>query len=121
MNKSTILFSSTECFILNKRLLQQIGLESTIVLSEIIQTHEKNKTKIIKKKYHLNQLNEIAHNTTLSISKIKHAINKLYKVNQPFDFMEIISMRNKVNFFEKKVQDYKKATTKKKFSLNSSF
>jgi len=47
--------------------------------------------------------------------------NKLYNVKQPFDFMEIISMRNKINFFEKRVQDYKKPTTKKKFNLNASF
>tara|TARA_B100001094_G_C18170946_1_gene795047 strand:+ start:1566 stop:2531 length:966 start_codon:yes stop_codon:yes gene_type:complete len=47
--------------------------------------------------------------------------NKLYDVEQPFDFMELISMRNKVNFFEKRVQDYKKATTKKIFNLNAKF
>jgi len=47
--------------------------------------------------------------------------NKLYNVKQPFDFMDLISMRNKVNFFEKRVQDYKKPTTKKKFNLNANF
>jgi len=47
--------------------------------------------------------------------------SKLYNAKQPFDFMDMISMRNKVNFFEKRVQDYKKPTTKKKFNLNSYF
>ena len=47
--------------------------------------------------------------------------NKLYNVKQPFDFMDLISMRNKVNFFEKRVQDYKKPTTQKKFNLSANF
>jgi ribonucleotide reductase beta subunit family protein with ferritin-like domain len=47
--------------------------------------------------------------------------NKLFNVSQPFDFMDLISMRNKVNFFEKRVQDYKKPTTQKKFNLQAAF
>ena len=43
---------------------------------------------------------------------------KYYKVNNPFDFMESISLAGKTNFFEKRVGDYQKAgvmasTTKK--------
>lgn len=43
---------------------------------------------------------------------------KLYKVTNPFDFMESISLAGKTNFFEKRVGDYQKAgvmasTTKK--------
>ena len=45
----------------------------------------------------------------------------IYNVKQPFDFMEQISMRNKVNFFEKRVQDYKKPTSSKIFNLNKEF
>ena len=45
--------------------------------------------------------------------------NKLYNVKQPFDFMDLISMRNKVNFFEKRVQDYKKPTTRRRNALNA--
>ena len=45
----------------------------------------------------------------------------MYNVKQPFDFMEQISMRNKVNFFEKRVQDYKKPTSSKIFNLNKEF
>ena len=35
--------------------------------------------------------------------------NKIYNVENPFDFMELISMRTKTNFFEKRVGEYAKA------------
>lgn len=35
-------------------------------------------------------------------------IGKLYKVTNPFDFMELISLEGKTNFFEKKVSEYSK-------------
>jgi ribonucleotide reductase beta subunit family protein with ferritin-like domain len=35
--------------------------------------------------------------------------NKIYNSENPFDFMELISMRNKTNFFEKRVSEYSKA------------
>lgn len=35
-------------------------------------------------------------------------IQKIYKVQNPFDFMELISLEGKTNFFEKKVSDYSK-------------
>ena len=34
---------------------------------------------------------------------------KLYNASNPFDFMEMISMEGKGNFFERKVSDYSKA------------
>ena len=34
---------------------------------------------------------------------------KVYRVNNPFDFMENISLGGKTNFFEKRVADYQKA------------
>lgn len=55
---------------------------------------------------------------------------KIYNATNPFDFMEMISLRGKTNFFEKRVGDYQKAgvlnsTDKKesapKFSLNEDF
>jgi len=55
---------------------------------------------------------------------------KIYGVTNPFDFMEMISLRGKTNFFEKRVAEYQKAgvmksTEKKdeapKFSLNEDF
>lgn len=35
--------------------------------------------------------------------------NKIYNDKNPFDFMEMISLQNKSNFFEKRVAEYKKA------------
>ena len=35
--------------------------------------------------------------------------DKVYKVSNPFDFMENISLGGKTNFFEKRVADYQKA------------
>lgn len=55
---------------------------------------------------------------------------KVYGSTNPFDFMDMISLRGKTNFFEKRVGDYQKAgvmtqTEKKestqKFSLNEDF
>jgi len=34
---------------------------------------------------------------------------KVYNVTHPFDFMEVISLQGKVNFFEKRVSDYSNA------------
>lgn len=34
---------------------------------------------------------------------------KLYNVSNPFDFMDMISLQGKTNFFEKRVSEYKKA------------
>lgn len=34
---------------------------------------------------------------------------KLYRVTNPFDFMDMISLQGKTNFFEKRVSDYAKA------------
>jgi ribonucleotide reductase beta subunit family protein with ferritin-like domain len=35
-------------------------------------------------------------------------LQKIYKVSNPFDFMELISLEGKTNFFEKKVSEYSK-------------
>ena len=35
---------------------------------------------------------------------------KLYNSTNPFDFMEMISLQGKTNFFEKRVSEYKKAS-----------
>ena len=54
--------------------------------------------------------------------------NKLYNASNPFDFMELISLQGKTNFFEKRVGEYKKAGVSSntdedapKFSLNEDF
>ena len=36
-------------------------------------------------------------------------IEKVYKSTNPFDFMDMISLQGKTNFFEKRVSDYSKA------------
>jgi ribonucleoside-diphosphate reductase beta chain len=54
--------------------------------------------------------------------------NKLYNSTNPFDFMEMISMPGKTNFFEKRVSEYRKAgvgqsntTSASKISFNEDF
>ena len=49
---------------------------------------------------------------------------KIYNVNNPFDFMELISLEGKVNFFEKRLSDYalaNKSNTDIAFDLNEDF
>ena len=40
---------------------------------------------------------------------IQLGYNKIWKTTNPFDFMELISLRVKANFFERRVGEYKKA------------
>jgi ribonucleoside-diphosphate reductase beta chain len=54
--------------------------------------------------------------------------DKVYNANNPFDFMELISLQGKTNFFEKRVGEYKKAGVSSntdedapKFSLDEDF
>ncbi|MBS4170735.1 MULTISPECIES: ribonucleoside-diphosphate reductase small subunit [unclassified Neochlamydia] len=52
--------------------------------------------------------------------------SKLYHVNNPFDFMELISLQGKTNFFEKRVSEYQKPgvmSTQRnhEFTLNEEF
>lgn len=35
--------------------------------------------------------------------------DKYYNITNPFDFMDMISLQGKTNFFEKRVSDYSKA------------
>ena len=52
---------------------------------------------------------------------------RIYNSTNPFDFMEMISLQGKTNFFEKRVGDYQKAGVMKgneesnKFSLDEDF
>ena len=54
--------------------------------------------------------------------------DKIYDAKNPFDFMEMISLEGKTNFFEKRVMDYSKANVSsdicsesKAFSLDADF
>ena len=47
--------------------------------------------------------------------------NKLYNSTNPFDFMEMISLEGKGNFFEKRISDYalaEKEQTEQDFDLD---
>jgi ribonucleoside-diphosphate reductase beta chain len=51
---------------------------------------------------------------------------KIYNSSNPFDFMEMISLQGKTNFFEKRVAEYQKAGVmsekeQNKFSLEEEF
>jgi ribonucleoside-diphosphate reductase beta chain len=53
-------------------------------------------------------------------------LNKVYNATNPFDFMELISMEGKTNFFEKRVGEYQKAGVganrdKQTFSIDEDF
>ena len=50
---------------------------------------------------------------------IQLGYNKLYNSRNPFDFMEFSSVRNKTNFFEKKVSEYNKAGVMQNIEENS--
>ena len=55
---------------------------------------------------------------------LQFGYNKIYNTDNPFEFMELISMRNKTNFFEKRVGEYALASKSEKkdaFSFNGSF
>jgi len=53
--------------------------------------------------------------------------NKVYNVSNPFDFMDMISLEGKTNFFEKRVGEYQKAgvmtneSDENKFSFDADF
>jgi ribonucleoside-diphosphate reductase beta chain len=52
---------------------------------------------------------------------------KVYNVTNPFDFMDMISLQGKTNFFEKRVSEYQKAgvlnndTSANKISFDADF
>jgi ribonucleotide reductase beta subunit family protein with ferritin-like domain len=46
---------------------------------------------------------------------------KLYNVQNPFDWMEAISLQGKTNFFEARVSEYSKSQDLKTFSLQEDF
>jgi ribonucleoside-diphosphate reductase subunit M2 len=50
--------------------------------------------------------------------------DKIYGVSNPFDFMELISIESKTNFFERRVSDYalaEKTKTDDMFEMNADF
>lgn len=52
---------------------------------------------------------------------MKLGLGKHYKVENPFDWMDLISLTRKQNFFEGKVSEYKKAVVDTKFDRDADF
>jgi ribonucleotide reductase beta subunit family protein with ferritin-like domain len=52
---------------------------------------------------------------------IQFGYNKIYNVNNPFDFMELISLDGKSNFFEHRVTEYNKSNAGNGFSIIDDF
>ena len=52
---------------------------------------------------------------------IQLGYTKIYNSSNPFDFMEMISIDGKTNFFEKRVSDYSLSSNSGGFTLDSSF
>lgn len=50
---------------------------------------------------------------------ISLGLQKIYNATNPFDFMELISLQGKTNFFEKRVGEYQKAGVKSDTGSNS--
>ena len=122
MNISKTFLSSSSFYILNKNLLQQFGIEVSLLLSEFIKQEENNEIRAKRNDYIFNDLEKISHNTTLSKSKIKSSVNKLYKlkfidviVKKPEKLYVKVLHNNISNYFlkntEKKLESEK---TKKK-------
>lgn len=44
---------------------------------------------------------------------VELGVKKVYNVENPFDFMDMISLQNKGNFFEKRISEYQKPSDKK--------
>lgn len=117
MDISKNVLSASNYFILNKQLVKEFGLETTIVLHEFSQREESNNTHIIKKKYYLNILKELSTNTSLPLKKIKNVINRLYTlkfidviVNKKEDGVYIKILHQ--NIANKLIKNYTKTTEK---------
>jgi ribonucleoside-diphosphate reductase subunit M2 len=52
---------------------------------------------------------------------LKLGMSRFYNVENPFDWMDLISLKGKQNFFEGKVSEYKKAVVDTRFDRNVEF
>ena len=77
-------------FVLNKIFINRFGINPTLVLSHLIENQLNNKPELIENQYFLNHIKDISQSTTLSSTKIKNAINKLYKIK----FIDVILKKN---------------------------
>tara|TARA_R100000664_G_C2756084_1_gene143894 strand:+ start:2020 stop:2760 length:741 start_codon:yes stop_codon:yes gene_type:complete len=80
------ILSSTAYFTLNKHLVKFVGVESALVLSDLISKEDYFiNNNLIKDGYFFNTLDNIEQDTTLSAHKIRNALKRLKKV----EFIEI--------------------------------
>ena len=124
MDISKIFLSSKEYFIINKNLLKQFGIETTLLLSEFIKQEDYQENEVEEENYIFNDLNKISKNTTLSKSKIKDSVNKLYKlkfidviVKKPEKLYVKILHRNISNHIIKDQKQVKEKQKKQKINL----
>ena len=52
---------------------------------------------------------------------VEYGCEKVYNATNPFDFMEMISLEGKTNFFEKRVSEYQKAGVKIRWNRKNFF
>lgn len=78
--KLTKILSATAFFTINKELVKKIGIESTLVLADLISKEEYfQERNMVDDGYFFNTLDNIKDDTTLSHFKIRNALNKLVK------------------------------------------
>ena len=98
MNIIKNLFSSEGYYIINKIVLKKVGIDSALILSELVKVEEYSKN--TDHDFTINNLVSLSENTTLKKSKIKDSINKLYKLK----LIDVIVKKNDVfmlKFFTK--------------------
>jgi ribonucleotide reductase beta subunit family protein with ferritin-like domain len=52
---------------------------------------------------------------------VQLGLKKIYETHNPFDFMDLISLEGKTNFFEKKVSDYSRPMGGSEIRLDEDF
>ena len=105
--KLSKIISSTSYFVLNKELVKKLGVECTLVLSDLISKEEYfQERNMTDNGFFFNTLDNIKEDTTLSHFKIRNALNKLVKN----EFIEIklkgIPARTYIKIFHIKLLNY---------------
>jgi ribonucleotide reductase beta subunit family protein with ferritin-like domain len=52
---------------------------------------------------------------------VQLGLKKIYKTTNPFDFMDLISLEGKTNFFEKKVSEYSRPMANDEMRFDEEF
>jgi ribonucleoside-diphosphate reductase beta chain len=119
------------CLLYNNHLVNKLGSETiTGIIKDAVEIEKEFVTEALPVKL-------IGMNAELMCQYIEFVADRLlmevgcekvYNATNPFDFMELISLQGKTNFFEKRVGEYKKAGVTSntdddgpKFSLNEDF